>query len=137
MTVKLRYFYVDGGIHPVVGQVYHWQAEAIGNGDVSRYTRYICEVLSAVAQTSERCQFLLCCVNKIEDGRERQIETGGNDVTLTLSRAGVQVDIDINDDWVGQSEGHFTLDEWRVALEGWRRFLEMPYSLESVIEIEL
>jgi hypothetical protein len=135
--MKLRYSYIDGGVHPILGQVFHWRQEALGNGDAARYQRYICDVLGAVAQTLDDCDRLLAFIEEIESGKENQVETGGNDVTLTLKRSGVQVDIEINEDWIGQPEGHFTLQEWRAALEGWCRFLKMPQSLETVIEIDL
>lgn len=70
-------------------------------------------------------------------GESARIETGGNDVTLTMDRTGVQVDIDINDEWIGQSEGRFSLDEWRVVLWKWKCFLGMPESLSSVVQFEL
>lgn len=133
--MKFRFSYVDGGIHPKLGQVFHRRAEAIGNGDASRYNRYMCGVLNAIAQTPEDCDRLLSFIKRVEDEKDDQVETGGNDVTLTLKRSGVQVDIEINEDWVGQSEGNFTLQEWRVVLEGWRRFLELPESLWSVVDI--
>ncbi|MFC5476368.1 hypothetical protein [Paraherbaspirillum soli] len=135
--MKLKYSYVNGGVHPICGQTYIWQQEAIDSDDALRYQLYICNVLGAVAQTFEDCDRLLRVIGKIECGKEIFVETGGNDVTLTLRPSGVQVDIEINKDWVGQPEGQFTLQEWRVVLEGWRRFLDMPRSFESVVEIDM
>lgn len=54
-----------------------------------------------------------------------------------MDASGVQVDILINDDWVGQSEGKFTLQEWRLVLEQWRHFLGLPESLETVVVVKL
>lgn len=134
--MKIRFSYVDGGIHPKLGQVFHRRAEVIDCGDAPRYNRYMCGVLNAIAQTEENCDRLLSLIARVKDGKDDRVETGGNDVTLTLKRSGVQVDIEINENWVGQSEGHFTLQEWRVAIEGWRRFLQLPESLETVIDID-
>jgi len=78
---------------------------------------------------------LLSYLNAVEAGGETTVETGGNDVTLTLTAEGVQVDIESNDDWVGKQEGRFSLREWQLVLEGWKRFLAMPQSPESVVEV--
>lgn len=102
-----------------------------------RYTKYICEVLSAVAQDVDSCDRLLRFIEKIELGEESVVETGGNDVTLTMSLAGVQVDIEVFEEYVGQAEGRFKLSEWKNALQGWRRFLQMPKTLGSVVEVTL
>lgn len=135
--MKLRYSYVEGGKHPLLGQIFYKLRNAIGSGNALRYQRYICDVLGAVAQTLDECNRLLECIEKIEKAECGEIETGGNDVTLKMRNSGVQVDIEINEEWIGKTEGHFTLEEWRKALIGWHQFLEMPESLESVVEVEM
>lgn len=134
---KLKFYYVDGGIHPKLGQVFHWQQIASGGETAKRYNQYICGVLSAVAQGTDDCDQLLRYIDEVENGINHEIETGGNDVTLTLKPSGVQVDINVNEDWIGKSDGQFTLGELKMALKGWRRFLEMPQSLDSVVEVIL
>ena len=130
--MKLRFSYVDGGIHPKLGRVFHWQQNAIGGQAAKRYSQYLCEVLSSVAQGVKDCDRLL---HDIENGGRTEVETGGNDVTLTFRLSGVQVDINANEDWIGQSDGQ--LSEWKIALKGWRRFLEMPQSLDSVVDVDV
>lgn len=134
--MKLHFFYVDGGFHPVVGRVLHWRQDAVGGGDAHRYKRYICGVLGAVAQTIEDCDYLLSCFDRVEGGDEL-MEVGGNDVVLSISAKGVQVDIEINDEWVGQAEGFFLIQEWRLAILAWKAFLKLPKSLDSDIEVQL
>ena len=135
--MKLRFYYSDGGIHPKVGQVYHRWAKAIGGPDAARYTQYMGEVLDAVAQTVSCCDRLLGYIGDIEKGKQAEVIAGGNDVTLTMQPAGVQVDIEINDEWVGQPEGRFKLEEWKAALQGWCRFLKIPKSLDTVLEVDM
>lgn len=135
--MKLTFSYLDGGTHPKVGRVFYWHAVAVGGADALRYNRYVCEVLGAVAQTVEDCDRLLDLLDAVEDGREREVETGGNDVTLTFTREGVQVDIEANEDWVGTKDGHFALGEWKLVLEGWKRFLGMPQGDGSIVEVIL
>jgi hypothetical protein len=54
-----------------------------------------------------------------------------------VDASGVQVDILVNDDWVGQAQGKFTLQEWRLVLEQWSYFLGLPESLETVVNVKL
>ena len=136
--MKLRFFYYDAGyVHPVLGRVFRWEKTVIEGNDAKRYERYVCGVLSAIAQRQVSCDRLLKDIDDVENGIETEIETGGNDVALTIRPAGVQVDILVNDDWCDQPEGHFELREWKIVLEGWRRFLGMPESAESVVEVTL
>lgn len=135
--MKITFSYVEAGIHPKLGKVFHRQPRAEGGVDNARYNKYICEVLDAIAQSVDSCNQLLDCIEKIESGAQSEIKSGGNDVTLTINSTGVQVDIDVFDDWVGQTEGHFHLVEWRKTLEGWRTFLQMPKSPESIVEVIL
>lgn len=135
--MKLVFSYADGGVHPVAGQVYYWRPMAVDVEDASRYNRYVCGALGAIAQTTDDCDRLLSAFDAVEMGKEKMIETGGNDVTLTITLSGVQVDIEANDNWVGTPEGKFSLREWRLILEGWKRFLAMPESLDSIVEVLL
>ena len=135
--IRIKYFYVDAGTHPKLGKVFHWQQRAICGEFKERYNQYLCEVLSSVAQSVDDCDRILNYIHEVQIGNQTEIETGGNDVTLTLTQSGVQVDIEINEDWIGQAEGHFQLAEWEAALKGWRLFLEMPKSLDSFVEVDL
>ncbi|GJI97214.1 hypothetical protein RugamoR57_39320 [Duganella caerulea] len=135
--MKIRFSYVDGGVHPKLGQLFHWQPRTLGDEAAKCYNQYLCEVLSSVAQGTDDCDRLLKNISDVENGTQAEIETGGNDVTLTIRPTGVQVDIEINEDWIGQPDGNFKLSEWKTVLEGWRRFLEMPQSLESVVEVDV
>ena len=135
--MKLRFSYVDGGAHPKLGRVYYWWPEVLPEEGYERYVRYLSGVLSAVAQVPSQCDRLLKYIDDIEVGIESKIIGGGNDVELTFSKTGVQVDILINDDWCGQPEGHFQLHDWKVALKAWRHFLTLPESLETVVEVDI
>jgi hypothetical protein len=135
MTIK--YFYTDGGVHPVAGHVLYRQAQAQDGRDTGRFNRYLCGVLEAVAQRPEDCDRLLSLIGQVERGEQEKLETGGNDVALTLEDGRVQVDILVNEDWIGQAAGNFAFAEWKTALVAWRQFLAMPKGLESAVEIGL
>ncbi|WP_432216889.1 hypothetical protein ACREYJ_15745 [Pseudomonas kribbensis] len=125
--MELKFFYRYGGTHPVVGHVYYAAAETLpGQAGAKRYDRYVCEVLNAIAQTAESCDRILDAIESIEEGLETTIIEGGNDVLLNMDASGVQVDILVNDDWVGQPESHFSLVEWRMVIERWKCLLQRP-----------
>ncbi|TBN31342.1 hypothetical protein [Pseudomonas sp. BGI-2] len=135
--MELKYYYIPGGVHPIAGTVLYRAALVSSGENAERYELYICTVLNAIAQTQEDCDRLLDCITSIEDGSQSSEAGGGNDVELTMDATGVQVDILINDDWVGQPEGKFTLQEWRQVLEQWKLFLGLPKSLETVVMVKL
>lgn len=135
--MKLKFYYADGGKHPIVGQVYHQCQQVIGGGETARYQRYLANTLSGLAQNPEDCVRILSLIEKIESRAETEIEVEGNDIGLTITSTGVQVDITINDDWMGQPEGKFQLRELKSAISGWQRFLGLPESFDSIVEVEL
>ena len=135
--MKLRFYYVSGGIHPQRGQNYLGQEDATGGPDAERYHLYMAASMSAIAQTAADCDRLLSTIDDVENGKRAEVKDGGNDVLLTFKQSGVQVDILVNDDWTGQPEGHFTLQQWKTVLQAWRRFLQLPRSFDSVVEIDV
>jgi len=135
--VKLKLYYADGGNHPVLGQVYHQCQEFIDGSDVARYQRYLANILSCIAQSVDDCDRVLAEVEMIETGRESESELEGNDVDVLISQDGIQVDINVNDEWVGQPEGRFSLTEFKAVVAAWRRFLQMPEAFDSEVIIEL
>ncbi|GAA5785710.1 hypothetical protein GCM10007860_25980 [Chitiniphilus shinanonensis] len=135
--MKIQFSYISGGAHPLVGETLYWQPKVVEGEGSARYDRYMCGALGAIAQTVEDCSRILEFIEEIKKGNVDKIETGGNDVTLKISKFGVQVDIEINDQWVGQPEGMFLLNEWERVLIGWREFIKMPRSLDTVFEVEL
>jgi hypothetical protein len=133
----LKFYYVTPGVNDRGEQVLFWQGSFEGDkGKKERYERYICNTLPAVAQTDRECKRLLSYIEMAGRG-EGEYETGGNDVTLSITKAGVQVDIEANEDWVGQEEGFFSLADWHAAVAGWQRFIKMDCNLESSVNVEL
>jgi len=135
--VKLKLFYADGGRHPVLGQVYHQCQEIMDEDGKARYQRYLANTLSGMAQSVEDCDQILSVMDNIETGKEVESEIEGNDIDVTITEAGVQIDINVNDDWVGQSEGVFSLCEFRAAITAWKDFLKLPESFDSEVIVEL
>jgi hypothetical protein len=135
--VKLKLFYADGGNHPVLGQVYHRCQEVSDGEEVARYQRYLANTLSGIAQTVEDCERILSTVETIETGHEVEAEIEGNAVDVTISKSGVQIDITVNDAWIGQPDGKFLFSEFRAAVEAWKRFLKLPETFDSEVTIEL
>ncbi|WP_192558215.1 hypothetical protein [Pseudomonas allokribbensis] len=136
--MDLKFYYAYGGIHPVIGPVFYASAAALPDqADSQRYDLYVCSVLMAIAQIPSSCERIINAISSIEDGIESSIVEGGNDVLLYMDATGVQVDIQVNDDWIGQPQGRFTLKEWRKVLEQWKRLLEMPEDSQEVLMLSL
>lgn len=135
--MKLKFCYVSGGMHPSIGQVLHPVQVISGSGEVVRYQRYLANAIGSVARDVPGCDRLLQLISSVESGQEDRVMYDADDVELTITSDAVQVDINANDEWVGNPEGRIGLTQWRSALDGWKRFLNLPQSIESVVEIEV
>ncbi|GLQ70778.1 hypothetical protein [Vibrio penaeicida] len=135
--MKLRLYYANGGNHPVLGQIYHKCQEFSGGSSTARYQRYLANILTCVAQSIDDCDRILAQIKKIETGQDNELEIEGNDVEITLSKAYIQVDIIINDDWVGQKEGRFSFSEFKTVIKAWESFLKLPEKFDSEVVIDL
>jgi hypothetical protein len=121
-----------------VGEVFYDMAQVSpGQEGAQRYELYVCSVLDAIAQVPEDCDRLLAAISTVESGAQTSVTEGGNDVLLNVSSEGVQVDILINDDWTGQPQSRFTLEEWRKVLEQWKHTLELPKGSDEVVILKL
>jgi hypothetical protein len=137
-NIKLKYFYTDGGQNKNIGQIF--QRRKIiegGSKEIERYQRYLANTLSFIAPTIDDCDWILSCIEKVENRIEDKIEIEGVDTDFLIDGSGVQVNININDDWIDQPEGKFELDEVKAAVSGWKLFLGMPEAFDSIVEIEL
>ncbi|MGE8187152.1 hypothetical protein [Pseudomonas sp. NPDC086278] len=136
--MELKFYYVAGGIYPNVGRIFHAVAEVSpGQDDAQRYELYVCSTLGAIAQIPQQCDRLLRAITLVEEGAQVSISDGANDVLLNIDSSGVQVDILVNDDWVGQPESKFTLQEWRMVLEQWKYLLQLPKGSDEVVMVKL
>ncbi|MFJ2457768.1 hypothetical protein ACIOVC_04355 [Pseudomonas neuropathica] len=135
--MELKFYQTAGGTYPQ-GQLFHAIVEVNSDQeDAERYQLYVCSVLDAIAQVPEDCDRLLAAISSVEAGVQPSITDGGNDVLLNMSDEGVQVDILVNDDWTGQPQSWFTLQEWRKVLEQWKWLLELPDGSDEVVILKL
>ena len=135
--MQLRLYYAESGNHPVLGRVYHQCQEFIDGRDVARYQRYLANTLSCIAQSVDDCDRVLAEIVMVEEGCKIESEIEGNDVDVLISKDSVQVDINVNDEWIGQPEGRFSLSEFKAVVAAWRKFLQMPESFSSEVIIDL
>ncbi|MDD1001714.1 MULTISPECIES: hypothetical protein [Pseudomonas] len=135
--MELKFYQTAGGTYPE-RQLFHAIVEVNSDQqDAERYQLYVCSVLDAIAQVPEDCDRLLAAISSVEAGVQASITDGGNDVLLNMSAEGVQVDILVNDDWTGQPQSWFTLQEWRKVLEQWKWLLELPDGTDEVVILRL
>ena len=129
--MKLKFLYNDNG---------HTVLDVFGGNDEEnyRYGRYLASPMSfLVGYVIKHTDGALEDIRKVESGEESEIIIYGNDTDLILKATGGQIDILIDDNWNLNPSGHFTLNEWKAAFEGWKKFLSLPKSLDSGVEVDL
>lgn len=135
--MKLKFCYVSGGEHPVIGQVLY-PAQIISESlDSDRYQRYLANAVGSVAREIADCDRLLALISSVENGEEELVAYDGDDVELAIKKDVVQVNIHANSEWVGKPEGRINMSYWKAAIEGRKRFLALPEKLDSIVEVDI
>ena len=132
--MKIRFSNVDAGSHPVAGKVFHRRVEAIGP-EATRYQRYLANTLSGLAPDVSEADRLLALIAQLQTEGLDEAQWEGRDITLALDSSHVQIYIDVNDEWIGNPEGRFSLREFKTAVGGWREFLSLPELEDSIVEV--
>jgi hypothetical protein len=135
--MKLKFCYVSGGEHPVIGQVLYPAQIISESSEGERYQRYLANALGSVAREMADCDRLLGLISSVENGEEEQVVYDGDDVELVMTKDEVQVNIHANSEWVGKPEGRIGASFWRAALEARKRFLVLPERLDSAVEVDI
>ncbi|QHE88459.1 hypothetical protein [Hydrogenophaga sp. BPS33] len=76
-------------------------------------------------------------VEKVDDGALDSFETGGEGFTHHITRSRVRFEHSVFGECPEWPIWCCTLAQYKAALEGYRRFLDMPKSLDSELIIEL
>lgn len=135
--MRLKFSYVSGGEHPVIGQVLYPAQLISGSSEDERYQRYLANAVGSVAREMADCDRLLGLISSVENGEKDQAVYDGDDVELVITKDEVQVNIHANSEWVGKPEGRIDASAWKAALEGRKRFLTLPEGLDSVVEVDI
>lgn len=134
--MRIKYEYVSGGLHPVVGEVLYPIQRVIDGAEVERYQRYLASPIGSVARDLAACLELEAAIARVQAGELPSIHLDYDEIELAVTPLGVQCNINVSDEWVDNPDGRIGLGVWQQALEAWRRFLALPKSLESSVEIE-
>jgi len=130
--MKLLFSYTD---------TYLSERSVSGDNDeeTNRYGRYLAAPVDfLLGRVIKHIDEALEDIRKVESGEESEVIIyGNNDTDLILKPTGGQLDILIDDNWHLNPKGHFTLSEWKHAFEGWKQFLSMPKSRDTVVEVDL
>ena len=101
------------------------------------YWKYLCSAFSFDFTSAEYCSDILLDIKKIELGEMEKTGWSGNAFDTLIYRDRVEIEHQ-------QFSGHpdwpmwtCTLEEFKIALLGWKRFLEMPISVDSEVIVEL
>lgn len=135
--MKLKFCCLSGGRHPVVGDVLY-PVQLVSDGpEAARYQRYLASPLGTAARDTRACESLSRAMAQVKSGEMESFLFDADDVELHIGPEFVQCDIVINDEWTDNPAGRIALHHWQLALDGWRRFLSLPKSLESTVEVQL
>jgi hypothetical protein len=137
--VTLKFFWTVIGNHPLYGD--DFRRRAVVKGQESdhefRYNKYLCDFLKFDLQSKDSCKEVLSDISLVQSGGGQFAEWWGNAWFVEIRASEVQINHQQFEEWNNLPEGHFTLAEFKAAVEGWKQFLGMPVSLDSVVEIEL
>lgn len=135
--VRIRFEHVSGGRHPVVGDILYPVQRASDGVEVERYQRYLASPIGSVARDVATCKVVEAAIGRVRAGEVTSVNLDCDEVELVITCHGVQCHVHVSDGWVDHRDGLIGLDAWQQALEAWRRFLSLPKSAESFVEIEL
>lgn len=133
MTIRLTcwYYEMPAAKYPVVAGL------SVIDDQRGPYNKYLVGALLCDFPTAQLCQEFLDDIEKVRSGRQEKTGWSGNAFDITVYRDHVDTDHQ-------QFAGHpdwptwtCTLAEFKTALQGWKRFLEMPVSLQSELVVEL
>lgn len=125
---------MNGGIHPIVGQVLHQFPTCVAEGG-ERYDRYLCSALFMTMHYPEDCAKVLALIDTVQAGRSKEMTFGRNDTEITFCDQGAQVEILIEDEVT--ADGLFGLAEFRNAVVAWNEFLSASCTHEHPVIVDI
>lgn len=138
--MSLRFYYARGIRRDGTYGDIPWRMSAILHGINDHdedYAKYLGGAFHFDVQAVKYCDEILDEIEKVQSAQQEKTGWSGNAFDITIYRDHV----DVNHQ---QFAGHpdwptwtCSLAEFKTALQGWKRFLEMPVSLESEVVVEL
>lgn len=134
----LRYFYTL--IKNRDGSERLWRSEEVRgalNSEEAAFAKYIGGVFHFDINSISHCQAVLEDIRRLKQGEVEKAGWTGNAFITDLYRDHVQIE---HQQFRGEAEWPTwtcSLEEFETSLVGWKRFLEMPWSLESEVSVEL
>jgi hypothetical protein len=101
------------------------------------YIKYLCAWLNFDVDTTQGCSSILAQIEQLERGERELAYGGGNAWFVNIYRDHVDFELQTANDHPDWPIWKCSLAEVKTALIGWRKFLEMPKRLDSVMEVEL
>ena len=133
--MKFRIFYTkhEHRLHDESYYIVHFR---VIDKWAERYQNFLANTLRVVANKVEDCDIILKAVSDAEKGFEPGSILDANEVELFIYKDRVQFDIYSFEDWIDNPDAIFSLEELKIAVTEWKRFLKMPESLDSIVEFE-
>lgn len=103
----------------------------------NRSTKSLCCYLEGI-QSINVAEWVLDGLKAAEHEESENVGISVNSFVATCTKGEVRIHFELADNndpnWPVET---FTIAEVKAALEGWKKFLEMPESFDSVVEVEL
>ncbi|MFV1983963.1 MAG: hypothetical protein ACC657_10535, partial [Thiohalomonadales bacterium] len=133
--ISLKFSYIDKGIVQNDTHNYHRVCYISAGDDSLRYQQYIANSLSLIATSVAQCDKILDDIKQFEESDRYLLIINGTNVEFIVDRINVVQVIKLNNNsWVNQADGRFYLYTIKKAFQGWRDFLKMPESIDTVHE---
>ncbi len=137
-TMKVRFFVYEtrssNGLHRSP-----WRTSSIEDDVHCDYNKYLLSALDTDFSENRHGQVdeALDAVQKIERGELASFDTGGQSFWHHINQEGVRFEHNVFGECPEWPIWCCTLAQYKAALQGYRRFLDMPRSIESELIIDL
>ena len=137
--MKMRYWYrhFPGDLATGAARCPPHPVTTGGDSPDGPYNKYLASALHSDMPAPEYCEEIIQAIAKLKRGEMEKWNWVGNAFFTDIYPDRVEIEHQHFPDDPYWEKWRFSLDEFEVALVGWKRFLEMPVSLESEVIVEL
>jgi hypothetical protein len=126
--------------HPFAGDSKYIHPGAYIDKDpecIDPYNKYLCSWLGSDCYLLDGVNEFVRQLEELERGERELVHGGGNAWFVTIYHDHAEFDLQAADNHPDWPVWRCSFAELKATVLGWKRFLEMPRSLETSLEIEL
>jgi hypothetical protein len=107
------------------------------DGVIQQYNNYLLSALDTNYRRSEHCDEVLRQIDRLERGEIQTFTWEGDGFFYDITRDTVTFEHAVFGECPEWPVWRCSLTQYKVALEGWKRFLAMPKSIDSELIVDL